>query len=139
MRRILVDSGFFFALVEPRDEHHFEALSKQEWLDLFPAVLPWPILYETINTRLVRDRDKIAQFERLANAPETEFIDDSPYRRAAYEDVIERAKVGHYPLSLVDAILHCIIADPDIRVDAMLTFNLSDFAFICSDRGIDIL
>ena len=84
MQRILIDSGFFFALVEPRDRHHDDALDRQHWLDLFPAVLPWPILYETINTRLVRDPDKVAQFERLANAPETEFVDDSPYRRAAY-------------------------------------------------------
>ena len=138
MQRILVDSGFFFALVEPRDRHHEDALDRQHWLDMFPAVLPWPILYETVNTRLVRDPDKVAQFERLANAPETEFVDDSPYRRAAYEDVIVRAKAGH-PLSLVDAILHSIITDPDIRLDAMLTFNLSDFGNVCSERGIDIL
>ena len=138
MQRILIDSGFFFALVEPRDPYHDEALDKLYWLDMFPAVLPWPILYETINTRLVHDPDKVAQFERLANAPETEFVDDSPYRRAAYEDVIAPAKAGH-PLSLVDAILHSIITDPDIRVDAMLTFNLSDFSHVCSERGIDIL
>ncbi len=138
MQRILIDSGFFFALVEPRDRHHYEALDRQHWLDLFPAVLPWPILYETVNTRLVRDPDKVVQFERLANAPATEFVDDSPYRRAAYEDVIARAKAGH-PLSLVDAVLHAIITDPDIRVDAMLTFNLSDFGNVCSERGIDIL
>ena len=105
---------------------------------MFPAVLPWPILYETINTRLVRDPDKVAQFERLANAPETEFVDDSPYRDAAYEDVIARAKAGH-PLSLVDAILHSVITDPDIRVDAMLTFNLRDFSSVCSERRIEIL
>ena len=138
MQRILIDSGYFFALVEPRDPYHDEALDKQYWLDMFPAVLPWPILYETINTRLVRDPDKVAQFERLANAPETEFVDDSPYRDAAYEDVIARAKAGH-PLSLVDAILHSVITDPDIRVDAMLTFNLRDFSSVCSERRIEIL
>lgn len=138
MQRILIDSGFFFALVEPRDPYHSEALDRQYWLDMFPAVLPWPILYETINTRLVRDPDKVAQFERLANAPETEFVDDSPYRDAAYEDVIARAKAGH-PLSLVDAILHSVITDPDIRVDAMLTFNLRDFSSVCSERRIEIL
>lgn len=139
MQRVLVDSGFFFALVETRDQHHVEALDKQEWLDLFSAVLPWPILYETINTRLVRDPDKVAQFERLANAPETEFIDDSRYRDAAYEDVIARAKARRSPLSLVDAIMHSIITDPDIKVDAILTFNLSDFGIVCSERGVAIL
>lgn len=139
MQRVLVDSGFFFALVNARDQHHCEALDKQEWLDLFPAVLPWPILYETINTRLIRDPDKVAQFERLANAPETEFIDDSPYREAAYEDVIARAKARRSPLSLVDAIIRSIITDPDIKVDAILTFNLSDFGIVCSERGIEIL
>ena len=139
MQRILIDSGFFFALVEPRDQHHVEALDRQGWLDMFPTVLPWPILYETINTRLVGNPDRVAQFERLANAPDTEFIDDSPYRQTAYEIVIARARAANQPLSLVDAVLHSIIADPDIRVDAMLTFNRRDFAIICSEQGIEIL
>ena len=106
---------------------------------MFRAVLPWPILYETINTRLVGNPERIAQIERLANAPDTEFIEDSPYRRTAYEDVIARAKAMNQPLSLVDAILHSIIADRDVRVDAMLTFNRRYFASICSERGVEIL
>ena len=48
-------------------------------------------------------------------------------------------KHGVSPLSLVDAILHSIITDPDIKVDAILTFNRSDFGIVCSERGIEIL
>ena len=47
---LLVDSGFFFALFDPRDQHHAAARDKQEWLEMFSFVMPWPILYETINT-----------------------------------------------------------------------------------------
>lgn len=47
---LLVDSGFFFALFDPRDQHHAAAREKQEWLETLAVIMPWPILYETINT-----------------------------------------------------------------------------------------
>lgn len=51
---LLVDTGYFFALFDPGDQYHEEAVKKQEWLDELPIVLPWPILYETLNTRFVK-------------------------------------------------------------------------------------
>ena len=50
-----------------------------------------------------------------------------------------RGKTQRQAISLVDAVLHSILVDPKIRVDAMLTFNLSDFAGICSAKGVEIL
>ena len=52
--RLLVDTGFFIALFDPRDNHHIDACEKQEYLENLSIVIPWPILYETINTRLVK-------------------------------------------------------------------------------------
>ena len=48
MERLLVDSGFFFALFEPRDQHHANARERQEWLEIASVVIPWPILYESL-------------------------------------------------------------------------------------------
>ena len=136
---LLVDSGFFFALFDPRDQHHAAARDKQEWLEMFSVVMPWPILYETINTRFMRRPETIARFESLMNAPETEFLDDSPYRLEAYEDTLRRAKMRREAVSLVDAVLHAILDDTNVRIGAMLTFNLRDFGQICHVRGVELL
>ena len=139
MQRLLVDSGFFFALFNDRDRHHDDANEKQEWLEVLSVAMPWPILYETINTRHARRPHWIARFESIVRSPDTELIDDAPYRRDALEDVMLRGKTQRDPMSLTDAVLHSILADPRIRVDAMLTYNHRDFFGICSSKGIELL
>ena len=136
---LLVDTGFFFALLDPRDQHYDQAREKQDWLDLLSVVMPWPILYETINTRFVRRPGTIARFESLIRAPETEFLDDSPYRLEAYEDTLAQAKAQRPAMSLVDSVLCAILADTNVRIDAMLTFNFRDFGSICNLRGVELL
>ena len=98
-----------------------------------------PILYETINTRLIRRPETIVRFESILRAQDTVFIDDSPYRRDAYEDVLARARTKRNAMSLVDAILCAILADPNVRIDAMLTFNIVDFDGICREQGVELL
>lgn len=66
-KTLLVDSGFFFALFNPRDRYHADACEKQDWLEILSIVIPWPILYETINTRFVRRPETVARIAlRLA-------------------------------------------------------------------------
>lgn len=139
MNRLLVDSGFFFALLNPRDQHHADARQKQEWLEILAVVIPWPILYETVNTRFTRRPASLASFESIVRDPHTEFLDDSPYRVDAFDLTLLRGKQRRHPMSLVDAVLHSILADVNVRIDAMLTFNRSDFGSICSARGVEIL
>ena len=55
MENVLTDSGIWFALFDPRDQHAAQADEKAEYLDLLHIVMPWPILYETLRTRLVRN------------------------------------------------------------------------------------
>ena len=101
---VLVDSGFFFALFDPRDPWHTQAKSKAEWIEAFRVIVPWPILYETVNTRLARRPDPVARFERILRRPDTELLDDSPYRLDAYENTLARAKAQREPASLVDSV-----------------------------------
>ena len=135
---LLVDSGFFFALFDPRDQHHCDACEKQDWLETLSVVIAWPILYETINTRFVRRPETIVRFESILRAHDTVLLDDSPYRHA-YEDVLARAKARRNAMSLIDAVLCAILADPNVRIDAMLTFNSSDFGDICRERKVELL
>ena len=136
---LLVDSGFFFALFNPRDPYHAAALEKQEWLEMLSVVMPWPILYETINTRFARRPGTVARLESIMRAPETEFLDDSPYRLEAYEDTLARAKSQDKAMSLVDSVLCAILDDTNVRIGAMLTFNLRDFEHLCRVQGVELL
>ena len=138
--RLLVDSGFFFALFNPRDQHHDDACEKQDWLEHLAVVMPWPTLYETINTRFVRQPETMARFESIMQAPDTEFLDDNPYRLAAYSYTIEQGKTRpHLALSLVDSVLYAILDDVNVRIDAMLTFNHRDFADVCRIKKVELL
>ena len=138
---LLVDSGFFFALFDPRDQHHGDACKKQDLLEALSVVVPWPILYETINTRFVRRPETIVRFESVLRAHDTVLLDDSPYRLDAYEEVLAQAKTQRQrnAMSLVDAVLCAILADPNVRIDAMLTFNSRDFGHICSVQRVELL
>ena len=137
--KVLVDSGFFFALFNPRDRYHADAVEKREWLEILSPVIPWPILYETINTRFARRPATIARFESILRGPHIELLNDSPYRLDAYENALTRAKTRRNAMSLVDSVLCAILDDTNVRIDAMLTFNLRDFENICRSRGIELL
>ncbi len=136
---ILVDSAFFFALFHPKDTYHTKAIEKQKWLDEFRIVVPWPILYETINSRFVMSPEVIRSFESIMRQPHTNRLDDSRYREEAYEETLTLAKRGYGAISLVDSVLHAILKDVNVRISAMLTFDYRDFRRICASRKIEIL
>ena len=132
---LLVDTGFFIALYDERDSYHPEAQEKQKLLDVYAIILPWPVLYETVNTRFSRRRGIMAQFDAIITSDNTELLDDSPYRVEAYQAVTRKA---HRPLSLVDAVLRTIIEDTNVAVTAMLTFNKRDFNDVCWQHSVEL-
>ena len=79
------------------------------------------------------------RFESVLSTRDTVLLDDSPYRRAAYKYMLVRAKAQHHAMSLVDAIICAILADANVRIDAMLTFNQRDFRRICYEQRIELL
>lgn len=135
---LLVDTGYFFALRNGRDPFHESAKAKQNWLDDLPVILPWPVLYETLNTRFVGRPGAMDWFERLASLPSTELLDDSRYRSACYRNVHATARRGRR-LSLVDTVLRAIIEDSNVAVQAMLTFDPGDFADVCRQHSVELL
>ena len=125
-RGLLVDTSFLYALHNDRDPFHESAKAKQNWLDDLPVILPWPVLYETLNTRFVGRPGTMDWFDRLVLSPSTELLDDSPYRNACYDSVHATARRGRR-LSLVDTVLRAIIEDSSVAVGALLTFDPRDF------------
>lgn len=134
--RLLVDTGFFFALYNDRDSRHRAARMHQHWLEELPIVLPWPILYETVNTRLARRRHHVAQFDAVVSGTRTTLLDDTPYRAGCYRTVSSQVSLG---VSLVDAVLQSVIEDTNVDIGAMLTFNARDFAALCAENQVEIL
>ena len=132
---LLVDTGFFIAMYDERDSHHVEAQDKRELPDLFAIILPWPVLYETINSRFSRRRGIMARFDALITSGNTTLPDDSPYRVGAYRTVAGNAR---RPLSLADAVLRAIIEDTSVVVAAVITFNPGDFHDVCRQHSVEL-
>ena len=113
-------------------------MEKQEWLGALGVVMPWPVLYETMNTRFARRRDIMTRFDALVSSQDTLLVDDSSYRNRAYGLALASSQRGE-PVSLVDVILQAIIGDVNIPIAAMLTFNRRDFAAVCARHSVELL
>ena len=135
-RGMLVDSGYFIALFDPRDDRHKEAVAKQKHLKELAVVLPWPILYETLNTRIARRPDRVRRLQGIIS--KSMLLDDLPYRCRALHAIHEQAE-SRPGVSLVDAVLMELIKDSNLRIRAMLTFNYRDFRSICAEHEIEYL
>ena len=135
---MLIDTGFFFALHRKSDDHHAAASAKKELLDTSTVILPWPILYETLNTRFVGTPDALDWFDQLVQSPNTELLDDSKYREMSYQTVLTDSSRKRR-LSLVDVVLRSIIEDPNVRVAGILTFNHRDFVDVCQRHQVEMV
>jgi predicted nucleic acid-binding protein len=149
MSAICVDSGFLIGLYDDRDQYHARAI------ELFVAyfdnsvnrlLVPWPVLYETVSTRLVRRRKNVALFERdwkmLTGHRQLILLDDSPYRQAALDECFYEARVQRRelrPLSLTDRVIRRILEETRIKVDVLITFNVADFADLCSKLRLHLV
>jgi predicted nucleic acid-binding protein len=139
MASILVDSGVWYALCDPRDR----AVSRGVIDDIYSRVkvhsivVPWPVLYETLGTRFARSRPAMQRFEQEIKSARVVLVDDAPYRDDALAHVIEWSLRGR-ALSLVDCVLRLLLDDVQTRIRYLVTFNQRDFADICAKRRIEL-
>lgn len=148
-RRILVDTGVFLAYYEPHDQYHEKAaeLLATWWNQPGPSrlVVAFPVLYETLNTRFVQDRHRLAVWATNWSLWRArgilEYCADESYREKALEDCAAEVQRGpqHYrALSIVDRILRALLEDPHVQLDGLWTFNPGDFADVCQLRDVRI-
>jgi predicted nucleic acid-binding protein len=143
---ICLDACFLIGLYEKKDQHHRQ--SKDLFTSLFDTgarnsgVVVWPVLYESVSTRLVRDRSRVTEMERdwrrLISAKKLIFLDDKPYRDEALElcfQETQRHRGAYRDLSLTDRVLRGVLADKSVSVDGILTFNTGDFIDVCQSSG----
>jgi predicted nucleic acid-binding protein len=140
MASILVDTGVWYALCDLRDR-----TARQEAVDEIYArvkvhsiVVPWPIAYETLRTRFVRNRLALERFEREIKSPRIVLLDDEPYREDALTLSIESSLRRGRPLSMVDCVIRLLLDDVKTRIRYLVTFNQRDFVDICAARRIEL-
>lgn len=120
---VIVDSGFWFAFFNERDQYHNHAKMIMEKLETcaYKFVVPWPSLYEVLNENFVERADWKSRFDSYLKKETFFREDDSPYRGDALLLSIDEKKY-----SLVDAIINLMI-EKNQRIDALVTFNTPDF------------
>ena len=139
MYNVIVDSGFWYALYEERDEHHNKALELVEYLDMAMIIIPFPSLYELMNTRFTKRVEYMESFNKFLEGDSVVLVDDSSYRDIALDLTIDSSINLKKPYSLVDMIIRLMLSDVNMNIHYLLTFNKSDFIDICLYRNIEIL
>ena len=134
---ITVDTGFWFALFNHEDAHHDEARDLWSAVKFKRIMLPWPSLYEAVNTQFAENRIWMRQFNAILKGLSADrFINDETYRREAFQLTFEG--YARRPLSLVDHVIRRMIADKNLRIDCLLTFDKKDFSDVCLENRVSI-
>jgi predicted nucleic acid-binding protein len=139
MSNILVDTCFWYALFDARDPDHYKANDLATYLDFGNVILPYPILYETINTRFTRNKSWLEEFDKILKKDHVQIIDDLEYRSNALTLTIDSTLIRDRPLSLVDMVIRLMLEDVNLNVDVLMSFNTGDFIDICHKMRIELI
>ncbi|WBV52809.1 type II toxin-antitoxin system VapC family toxin [Chryseobacterium gambrini] len=138
--KILVDSCFWIALYSPEEtERHQRALQIVDDLENNIVLIPWPTLYEFVNTRLARRKENLYAFEQFLLKPNVIKVSDEKYKEAALENVFTLNLSRTASISLIDEVLRSMIMDDSFTIDYIVTFNKSDFEYPCQISNVIIL
>lgn len=135
-KTILPDTGFWYALFTQKDAHHDNATAVYADIQRYRILIPWPIHYEVLRTRFVRNSNALIGYHRLLKASNMVLLDDGPYRNSALEQVLtlQDKNCKGETLSLIDAVINRIIADRRIKIDYFITYNRKDFELSLGKR-----
>ncbi len=141
MSSILVDTGVWYAVCDPKDGQRYVTSVEELWTKIEPhsIVFPWPIAYETLRSSFAKNNIALGQFERHIKSPKIIFIDDHKYLGEAFRYCFETSLRRNRPLSMVDCLLRLMLDDRNNRIDYLATFNIKDFHDVCRNRGIEII
>lgn len=139
MNNILIDTCFWYALFDPRDSDHEKAIELLPYLDLGYLIIPYPTLYETINTRFSRNRAWVEEFEKILKNKNVQFIEDIEYKENALSLTFDSTLNKKRAFSLVDMVIRLMLEDVNIKIDYLISFNTGDFIDLCHKKGIKLI
>jgi predicted nucleic acid-binding protein len=139
MNNILVDSCFWYALFDSSDKYHSKAQDMKDYLEFGKIMLPFPILYETLNTRFSKRGGWMSVFEEYVKKETTFLIPDTEYREQALSNTFFYSLVQKRPMALVDISIRLMLEDVKLNVNTLITFNAGDFIDVCASNGIVLI
>ena len=139
MSNILVDSCFWYALFDRSDEHHHKAQIMQSYLEFGSIIIPFPVLYETLNTKFSKKENWMSGFQGYMNRETTTLVPDTKYRDLALSNTFSYSLDRKRPMAIVDMAIRLMLEDITLNIDALITFNVRDFVDICNQKNIEII
>lgn len=132
---ILIDTGFWYAFYDESDEHHEKAIKLMPYLDRHIILIPYPSLYETINTRFSKRKNWMSSFRTLMNSPTCVLVHDEKYKEDTLIMTFSTSLEKRRPISLVDMVMRQMLDDVNLKTDAIVTFNPEDFYDVCLKKN----
>lgn len=122
--KVIIDTCFWIALLDPKDfVNKSEAERIADLIEDQYLIIPFPTLYEFVNSRLSR-RDTKVQFETIISRPNIIKLCDTEYKEIALENFFQKSNSYYSDVSLVDEVIKLILEDKLIGVDYIATFDL---------------
>jgi len=137
--RILVDTGFWYAVFDKKDCHRDQAAAMLDnYFDktAYEIVVPFPTMYELLRTKFVKNKAALDEIKQMFQSGQIIKIHDDKYRSAALDMTLNERKRN---ISLVDNIIRLMLEDKTLMPKGLITFNIGDFQDICVKNGIEIL
>lgn len=121
---ILVDTGFWIALFDPAANLQYsdEVDRIIEEIMNENIIIPFPTLYEFVNSRLSR-RDARDALKHMLDKPNIQKLSDVKYREMALENFFIKSSFSYSDISLVDEVIKLIIDDKMIHIDYIVSFD----------------
>jgi len=134
--RYIIDTCFWIALYSPEKEpeQSVEAEIISELIETSTIYIPYPTLYEFLNSKFSR-KGLVFNFEKLLSRPNFIKVYDEKYREKSMSDFFEKAIKYKNDVSLVDEIIKGMIEDKKLKIDYLVSFDegLKNFAL---SRGL---
>lgn len=135
---IIVDTGFWIGLYDERDEHHANAVEYWETYSIGNVfVVPYPSLYELLQTRLMRRKKSLAMFKKImTDVTKVCMVSDDKYKERALEITLNESDRD---ISLVDCTIRMMLEDDSIMKNGMISTNRKDFDDVCRNKNIELI
>lgn len=139
MVNIIVDTCFWRALCDPNDAYYDASLEIHDKFfgrNGYRVLIPYPSMYELINTKFVKNKTQLKQLDKeIADSNSITKVYDEKYRDNAYKEMIQSKR----SLSLVDCVIRAMVEDDSLKIKGLVTFNVGDFSDICQKKSIEII
>jgi len=141
MKKLLVDTGIWYAMFDKRDPYYQKVEHKVNQFDKFQLMVLWPTMYETLCTRFVQNKRSLELFEKYLKKPNIHYLDDIPYRDNAFRLSFDSSLNSNKPrpLSMVDCLIRLVIDDENTKIHGLATFNERDFYDICVKNKVELI